>query len=63
MVHKFICGGTLEDRIDALIEHKTAMAAEIVTSGEAFLTELSNAELRELLSLDKTQEYWSDENA
>jgi len=54
MVHKFICGGTLEDRIDALIEHKTALAAEIVSSGEAFLTELSNAELRDILSLSST---------
>jgi superfamily II DNA or RNA helicase len=51
MVHKFICGGTLEDRIDAMIERKTELASEIVTSGEAFLTELSNAELGEILSL------------
>ena len=51
MVHKFICGGTLEDRIDAMIERKTALAAEVVTSGETFLTELSNAELSEVLSL------------
>jgi SNF2 family DNA or RNA helicase len=51
MVHKFICGGTLEDRIDAMIESKTQLASEIVTSGEAFLTELSNAELRDILSL------------
>jgi SNF2 family DNA or RNA helicase len=51
MVHKFICGGTLEDRIDAMIERKTALASEIVISGEAFLTELSNAELGEILRL------------
>jgi superfamily II DNA or RNA helicase len=51
MVHKFICGGTLEDRIDAMIESKTALADEIVTSGESFLTELSNAELRDVLRL------------
>ncbi len=54
MVHKFICNGTLEDRIDALIAHKTALASEIVTHGEAFLTELSNAELHEILSLSET---------
>ncbi len=63
MVHKFICNGTLEDRIDALIEHKTALASEIVASGESFLTELSNEELRELLSLDQTQKLWSEEGA
>ena len=54
MVHKFICGGTLEDRIDAMIEHKTALASEIVTSGETFLTELSNAELEDVLRLSET---------
>ncbi len=54
MVHKFLCGGTLEDRIDAMIEHKTALAAEIVTSGESFLTELSNAELEDVLRLSET---------
>jgi superfamily II DNA or RNA helicase len=51
MVHKFICGGTLEDRIDAMIESKTALADEIVTSGETFLTELSNEGLRDFLQL------------
>ncbi len=60
MVHKFICGGTLEDRIDAMIERKTQLASEIVTSGETFLTELSNAELREILSL--SSEAVTDEN-
>ena len=54
MVHKFICGGTLEDRIDAMIEHKTALASEVITSGEAFLTELSNAELDDVLRLSET---------
>lgn len=54
MVHKFICGGTLEDRIDALIEHKTGLANEVVSSGEAFLTEFSNEALREILSLSET---------
>ncbi len=51
MVHKFICNGTLEDRIDAMIESKTALVGEIVSSGEAFLTELSNEELEEVLKL------------
>jgi SNF2 family DNA or RNA helicase len=47
MVHKFICGGTLEDRIDAMIESKTALANEIISQGENFLTELSNDSLTE----------------
>ena len=54
MVHKFICGGTLEERIDALIESKTALAEEIVTSGESFLTELSDEALRDILKLSET---------
>ena len=52
MVHKFICGGTLEDRIDAMIESKTALAAEIIAHGEHFLTELADDTLAELLKLD-----------
>ena len=54
IVHKFICGGTLEERIDNMIAHKTALAAEIVTSGEAFLTELSDTELDHILRLSET---------
>ena len=54
MVHKFLCGGTLEERIDDMIAHKSALAAEIVTSGEVFLTELSNDELDQLLRLSET---------
>ena len=51
MVHKFICNGTLEDRIDALIESKSALAAEIIGHGEHALTELSNEMLDDLLTL------------
>lgn len=50
-VHKFICGGTVEDRIDQLIDSKRELADNIVGAGEAWLTELSNAELRELIRL------------
>ncbi len=52
MVHKFICGGTLEERIDALIESKSELAAEVVASGERLLTELSDGALHEMLQLD-----------
>jgi len=50
-VHKFICAGTLEERIDALIEGKRALAENVVGTGEDWLTELSAAELREVLAL------------
>ncbi|MGI9861237.1 DEAD/DEAH box helicase [Moorella naiadis] len=50
-VYKFICAGTLEERIDALIESKRGLARQIVGTGEGWLTEMSTGELRELLSL------------
>jgi len=50
-VHKFLCAGTLEERIDELIESKKALADSVVSSGEAWLTELSTTELRELMAL------------
>ena len=50
-VHKFLCAGTLEERIDELIESKKALAASVVGAGEAWLTELSTDELRDLMSL------------
>jgi len=53
LVHKFVCRGTIEERVDALIESKQDLAANVVDGGgEAVLTELSNAELLKLVSLD-----------
>ena len=50
-VHKFVCLGTLEERIDQMIEQKKALAELVIGTGEAWLTELSNDALKELLSL------------
>jgi len=50
-VHKFVSVGTLEEKIDAMLEEKKALAQAIVGSGENWLTELSTAELRELVQL------------
>ncbi len=50
-VHKFLCAGTLEERIDALIESKQSIVARVVGTGEGWLTELSTGQLRELLAL------------
>ena len=52
LVHKFICNGTLEDRIDAMIESKSALAMEIIGHGENALTELSDEMLGSLLKLE-----------
>jgi SNF2 family DNA or RNA helicase len=50
-VHKFICAGTLEEKIDEMIERKKGIAGQVVGAGEGWLTELSNAELKELFAL------------
>jgi len=53
LVHKFVCRGTVEERIAALIEAKTSLAHQIVEGGgEAILTELSNDELLRMVALD-----------
>ncbi|HEX6387402.1 MAG TPA: C-terminal helicase domain-containing protein, partial [Anaerolineae bacterium] len=51
LVHKFVCLGTLEERIDQMIEEKKALAQRIVGAGENWLTEMSTADLRELVKL------------
>ena len=50
-VHKFITAGTLEERIDDLIDKKTAVAGKVLGTGEQWLTELSNNDLRNLIML------------
>jgi SNF2 family DNA or RNA helicase len=52
-VHKFVCVGTLEEKIDAMIEEKKALAEAVVGSGENWLTELSTDDLRDLVHLRK----------
>jgi SNF2 family DNA or RNA helicase len=52
-VHKFICAGTLEEKIDEMIERKKEVAERVISTGEAWLTELSTAELKNLFSLRK----------
>jgi len=50
-VYKYICAGTLEERIDELIESKRALAESVVGAGEGWLTEMSTDELRDIMSL------------
>ncbi|MCX6029855.1 MAG: DEAD/DEAH box helicase [Chloroflexi bacterium] len=50
-VHKFVCSGTLEERIDDLIESKKALAENVLGAGEQWLTEMSTDQLRDLLVL------------
>jgi SNF2 family DNA or RNA helicase len=52
-VHKLVCQGTIEERVDTLINDKRALADAVVgTTGETWLSELSTDELRDLVVLD-----------
>ncbi|NRQ39267.1 ATP-dependent helicase [Nonomuraea sp. NN258] len=50
-VRKLICAGTLEERVDQMIERKRALAERVVGAGEDWLTDLSTEELREVFRL------------
>ncbi|MFT4585232.1 MAG: superfamily II DNA or RNA helicase [Gammaproteobacteria bacterium] len=53
LVHKFVCQGTVEEKIDALISEKTALAGDILEGGaEVLLSEMNNDDLLNLVSLD-----------
>lgn len=53
LVHKFVCRGTIEEKIDELIEEKTSLASDVLEGGtEKLLTEMSNDELIRMVSLD-----------
>ncbi len=53
LVHKFVCRGTVEDKIDQMIEAKRQLAGDFLGGGaEAILTEMKNDELLQLVRLD-----------
>jgi non-specific serine/threonine protein kinase len=54
LVHKFVCRGTFEEKIDALLEEKSALARDVVDgeAGGARLTEMNNEELLRFVALD-----------
>ena len=51
LVHKFVCLGTVEERIDQMLEEKKALADSIIGTGENWLTEVNTADLRDLVRL------------
>ncbi|MEA5570293.1 DEAD/DEAH box helicase [Calothrix sp. UHCC 0171] len=53
-VHKFVCTGTLEEKIHDMIESKKQLAEQVVGAGEDWLTELDTDQLRNLLLLDRS---------
>ena len=53
LVHKFVCPGTVEEKIDALINEKKALANDLLDGGaDTLLTEMDNETLLNLVSLD-----------
>lgn len=53
MVHKFIAVGTLEERIDRLIEEKKEVASMIVSNDESWLSKLDNETFKALIALNR----------
>ncbi|MFG2294730.1 hypothetical protein, partial [Streptomyces sp. NPDC048603] len=53
-VHRIIAEGTVEDRIAELLQRKRALAEAVLTGGEGALTELTDAELADLVALRPT---------
>jgi non-specific serine/threonine protein kinase len=57
VVHKFITEGTIEEKIDTMLEAKARLAGEVVTAGgEGWITELDNEELLDLFRLGLSPE-------
>jgi SNF2 family DNA or RNA helicase len=53
LVHKFVCRGTVEDKIDRLIESKQMLVKDVLEGGaDVELTELGDQELLNLVALD-----------
>ncbi|HYJ11589.1 MAG TPA: SNF2-related protein, partial [Polyangiaceae bacterium] len=53
-VHKLLSAGSVEEKIDRLLEQKRALAGKIVGQGEQWITELGSDELRDLFALSKS---------
>ncbi len=61
-VHKYVCAGTFEETLDDLIERKVALAEAIVGTSEAWITEMSTDDLRQLFRLRREEAVTEDES-
>jgi SNF2 family DNA or RNA helicase len=53
LVHKFVCQGTVEEKIDGLIEAKKGLSEDVLASGdEIYLTEMKDEDLLRMVTLD-----------
>ncbi len=55
LVHKFVCRGTVEERIDAMIAEKSSLADSVIDGTESLLTEMSDSQLLDFIRLDVHQ--------
>lgn len=53
MVHRFITKNTFEEKINQILQHKKALAELTVSTGEGWIGNLSNKELRDIFNLDE----------
>ena len=52
IVHKFVAKGTIEERIDAMIQNKVDLAENVIGTGENWITEMSDSALLDLMRLE-----------
>jgi SNF2 family DNA or RNA helicase len=62
-VYRLLSAGTIEEKIDAMLQAKRALADRIVGAGETWITELADDELRQLFSLSAEAMVGDDEEA
>ncbi len=62
-VHKLMCAGTVEEKIDRLLEQKRDLAGKVVGQGEHWITELDDRGLRDLFTLSGTVAAVTDNDA
>jgi non-specific serine/threonine protein kinase len=52
LVHKFVCRGTVEEKIDTMLAEKSSLAGEVIDGAEVLLTEMSDKQLLDFVRLD-----------
>ncbi len=52
LVHKFVCRGTVEEKIDTMIAEKSSLAGDVIDGAETLLTEMSDSQLLDFVRLD-----------
>jgi superfamily II DNA or RNA helicase len=62
-VHKLFCAGTVEEKIDRLLEQKRNLASKVIGAGEQWITELDSSALRDLFALSDGAVVAGDDDA